>query len=320
MTDGGAIEAQLTRAAADRHEAHSLTTRLTAARTFATEARHRAAEQASRLRDEERDVEKLETMSWVRIWATLRGGRATDVERESAERDAARYTAAEAAHRSTMADADVRAIEAQLSALGDVDAALDRALDAKEAWVRESPGTSTTRLGEIAARRGDLVSLDKENREAHRAGTEAHRALAAALDVINSAASWSTWDTFGGGGLLTDMVKYDRLEEAQELVRQANDAMAHFATELADVGIAAVEGIEIDGLARMFDVWFDNIFSDLSVRSRIGEARVRVEAAQDAVRRIMDQLVASKHDLDRETVAARRRAREPAARGRGSTA
>ncbi|RYU13876.1 hypothetical protein [Nocardioides iriomotensis] len=300
MTDGGPIQDEITRAEAARSEARGLAARLTAAQGHAAEARHRADEQASRFADEERDVAQLESMSWVRIWATLRGGRATDLEREAAERDAARYAAAEAAHRATMAEGDVRAIEAQLNALGDVDGDLARALDAKEAWLREHPGAASTRLVEIATRRGELAAEDKENREAHAAGVAAHDALAAALDVLASAASWSTWDTFGGGGLLTDMMKYNRLEQAQQLVRAANDAMAHFATELADVGVEGVRGVEIDGLVRTFDIWFDNIFSDMSVRSRIHEARDRLHEAMSAVRRIGTDLAAAKRRIDDE--------------------
>lgn len=303
MTDGGSIQDEITRAEAARSEARSLTARLTAAQGHAEEARRRADDQASRFADEERDVAKLESMSWVRIWATLRGGRATDLERETAERDAARYASAEAAHRATMAEADVRAIQAQLDALGDVEGDVARALDAKEGWLREHPGAATTRLAEIAARRGELAALDKENAEAHAAGVVAHDALAAALDVLSSAASWSTWDTFGGGGLLTDMMKYNRLEEAQALVRDANDAMARFATELADVGVHGVQGVEVDGLVRTFDVWFDNIFSDMSVRSRIHEARDRLHDALSAVRRIGADLVASKRGIDDEVAA-----------------
>jgi hypothetical protein len=300
MTDGGAVQDDLLRATAAHEEARSLTTRLTAAQAHAAEVRRRADEQVRRVADEERDVEKLESMSWVRIRAALRGGHASELERETAERDAARYAAAEAQHRATMAETDVRAIEAQLSALGDVDGDLSRALDAKEAWLRDQPGAATSRLAQIAARRGELTALDKENQEAHRAGRAAHTALRDALDVIRSAASWSTWDTFGGGGLLTDMVKYNRLEEAQRLVRAANDAMAHLATELADVGVSGVPGVEIDGLVRTFDVWFDNIFSDMSVRSRIEEARGRLESALSAVERIAGDLVAAKRDIDRE--------------------
>ena len=121
MTDGGAIEAEVARVAADRELAASLRSRLAAAREHAEHARRRAEELRVTLTGEERDVARLESMSWVRIWATLRGGRATDLERETAERDAARYAAAEAEHRASVAAVETQAIEDQLRQLGDVE-------------------------------------------------------------------------------------------------------------------------------------------------------------------------------------------------------
>ena len=300
MTDGGAVQDQLQRASAAHEEARSLAARLEAARTHATEARGRADEAASRFADEQRDVEKLGSMSWLRIRVALSGERTTALEREKAERDAARYAAAEAEHRARLAETDVRAIEAQLSALGDVEGELARALDEKEAWLRDQPGTASWRLAEIAVRRGELEAQERENREAHAAGQAAHVAILEALDVIRSAASWSTWDAFGGGGLLTDMAKYDRLDQAQRLVRWANDALAHLTTELADVGITGVQGVEIGELTRTFDIWFDNIFSDMSVRTRIQEARGRLEYALGAVEHIGHKLAAAKQEVERE--------------------
>ena len=268
MTDGGAVQDQLQRASAAHEEARGLRVRLDAARTQAAEARRRADEAAARFADE--------------------------------ERDASRYAAAEAEHRARLAETDVRAIEAQLSALGDVEGELARALDEKEAWLRDQPGTASWRLAEIAVRRGELEAKERENREAHAAGQAAHVAILEALDVIRSAASWSTWDAFGGGGLLTDMAKYDRLDQAQRLVRWANDALAHLTTELADVGITGVQGVEIGELIRTFDIWFDNIFSDMSVRTRIQEARGRLEYALGAVEHIGHKLAAAKQEIERE--------------------
>ena len=290
MTDGGAIEAQVARVAADRELAASLRGRLTAARGHAAHARQRAEELRAALTDEERDVARLESMSWVRIWATLRGGRATDLERETAERDAARYAAAEAEHRASVAAVETQAIEDQLRQLGDVDAAWARVLADKERWLHGQASPAAARLLEIAARRGELAADSAENREAQQAGADAHRALGEGLELLRSAGSWSTWDAFGGGGLLTDLVKYDKLNQVQDLIRRADDALGRFARELADVGLDGVDPVQLDGLTRTFDVWFDNIFSDLAVRSRIGQATERVEQAVAAVERILAAL------------------------------
>ena len=57
-----------------------------------------------------------------------------------------------------------------------------------------------------------------------------------------------------------------------------------------------------------FDVWFDNIFSDWSVRNRIAEAAERTGAAAAAVHRVRTGLTAREAELsgDVTRLAARR--------------
>jgi hypothetical protein len=86
------------------------------------------------------------------------------------------------------------------------------------------------------------------------------------------------------------MMKYDRIDEAVGTLRAADRALKALSRELADVGmrVAAsvnVRSVNVRGLDQAFDVWFDNIFSDLSVRSRVVDAH-------DTVRRVLAELVA----------------------------
>src|SRR5690606_784355 len=104
------------------------------------------------------------------------------------------------------------------------------------------------------------------------------------------AGGWATYDTFFGGGMVTDMMKYDRLDRAGALMQQADAALAHLATELADVGVDAVGGIGITQMTQAFDVWFDNIFSDWAVRDRIRQAAARVDHLLAAVVATEDDL------------------------------
>jgi hypothetical protein len=97
-------------------------------------AGRRAAVEAHRRGE---DVERLESFSFIRIWSTRRGAHATDLERDTAERDAARYAVAQAEARRDAGRRDVESIQAQLSTLGDVGARLR---------------TSVVRKGEVALR------------------------------------------------------------------------------------------------------------------------------------------------------------------------
>lgn len=296
MVAGGAgkgADDALERAAQARREAEGLRLRLEAATRHADETTKRVQEARGRLEDEDEDVQRLESMSWSRILSSLRGRRTTDLEREGAERDAAHYAVAHAEALDEVAQRDVASLQAQLDDLGDVDRDLQAALAAKEQSA-DDPELAR-QLTEVTQRRGVLVAEDTEAREAHAAGLVARQHLLEAHRLLGSARGWSTWDTFGGGGLLTDMMKYDKLDQVAGTLREADHALAAFSRELADLQLVGVGGVQVDGLTRTFDVFFDNIFTDLAVRSRIQEAEVRVGQALNAVEHALNALTERGH-------------------------
>lgn len=292
MTDAEHIQAALERATQARQEQTKLQQRLRTATEQAQAVEKEVADRRTVLADETEDVERLESFSLTRIWATLKGSRDADLDRETAERDAERYAVAEAEARLEVARRDVASLEAQLRQLGDVEADYDAALKAKEQWLLSTGAPNATELARVAEERGALLAEDTEAREAHAAGLAARDLLLHAQQLLGNAQSWSTWDTFGGGGLFSDMMKYDKLDQVTAVLRQADQALDRFSRELADVGMRAVRGVEIDGLTRTFDVFFDNFFSDLAVRRRIQDAAARVDEAVAAVEQVLQRLTA----------------------------
>jgi hypothetical protein len=300
VTDANRIQADLEQAVAAREEHARLTRRLEGSAPHLDNLETRVAELRRKLDDEAADVERLESFSAAKIWARLKGSHPEDLDRETAEREAARYAVAEAeARRDTMLR-DIAGIRSQLAELGEVEERYRRAVAAKEAWVAESGAETAGELAEIAQRKGELAALDTEAREAHAAGRVAHEHLAQAAALLGSAGSWSTWDTFGGGGMLTDMMKYDKVDRATETLRRADLALAAFSRELADVNLPRVQGVQVDQMTRTFDVWFDNIFSDMAVRSRIEDAARRVAQAMHQVQQAMAVLEEKGREAARE--------------------
>jgi hypothetical protein len=300
MTDAAQIHTELERAAQARRELDGLNERLTAGTGYLRSVEERVAELRGRLRAENEDVEKLESFSPTRIWATLKGSRAGDLDRETAEREAARYAVAEAEARREAAHRECASLAAQIDALGDVDALHARALAVKEEWAATNDPAVATALAEIAQRRGQLQARDKEAREAHDAGRTALDLLQQARQLLGSAESWSTWDTFAGGGMLSDMAKYNKLDQAAAVLHQADMALGRFSVELADVGLTAVPGVQVGTMTRTFDVFFDNIFTDMAVRSRIQDTSQRTAAAAHAVAQALARLEQTGHDIAAE--------------------
>jgi len=74
-------------------------------------------------------------------------------------------------------------------------------------------------------------------------------------------------------------MRYGRTDEATAQLRRADEALSASSRELAGVRMAAVRGVEVGEMTRMFDVWFDNIVSDWAVRDRIRDASDRTRQA-----------------------------------------
>lgn len=281
---------QLSAAIANRAEAVVRRRRVASAEERLRDAEVTLHERQTALSEEERQVARLEKLSWTRIASTLRGRHLTDLDRETAEREAARYAFREAEVRRDQAQAELAAAHARLDELADVDAAYAAALVAKEEWLAGQDPAGAERLSAIAERRGALEAQLRESEEADAAGVRAHQLLGIAAQQLSSAGNWGAWDTFMGGGLFTDMVKHGKIDDARDQLREVDQALRAFGRELADVHVDGVEALNMSGTLKTFDVWFDNIFSDWSVLRRIDDAAVEVGRTADQVRAVVTGL------------------------------
>ncbi|MFE7406314.1 hypothetical protein [Isoptericola sp. NPDC057559] len=305
-TDGVEEELAAARAAVVEHAQH--TGRRERARQELAAADEALAAARASLADETEDVRRLESLSLSRVWAGLRGDRAQRLDAERAEQQAAEYVAATAQARHDAVARELAAVEAGLAALGDVEARWGAALAVKEQWVRGGGGAAAAELAAVAERTGAWRAEQREIAEARAASEDAARALAAAADELRGADAWSTYDTFFDGGAFASMAKHDRLDRAADLLRRADGALRRLTVELGDLGEQGIGGVGVDGFTRTLDIWFDNIFTDWSVRNRIAEARDRVGAAGravDAVRRRLAER-AGTADAELAVLAARR--------------
>ncbi|AXI00513.1 hypothetical protein DV702_12760 [Sporosarcina sp. PTS2304] len=162
----------------------------------------------------------------------------------------------------------------------------------KETWIRMNDTMANRTLQKIADDRVRVYSMIREIDEAFEAGVKAERALAGAMKKLDSAEGMSVWDTFLGGGLLVSALKYSEINSSDDLVHQAQRALRHYETELMDVQDVATESFQVNknDIFTFTDVFFDNIFSDWMVHTRITDAKKKLHAIMQDVRRIQDQL------------------------------
>lgn len=276
---------QLRRAADDVHERQHLRVRL----HELDRQIDRVQRELTRLRqiatDEALDVTALENVTLTRVLATLRGNRDIDLDRERVEADLARLRAQESEVMLEVLGRERDSIASAHSVLDCAPGDHATALAAKERWLTDHGDPAGTRLLAIAGETGDVQAELRDIEEARRAAERALQALDEVHESLDSAHGWSTYDTFFGGGAIGSAVKHDRMGAAQDAAARAERQLQILASEVADVPdvTASLPGLQLDGMTRFLDIWFDNIFTDWSVRERIKEAQASTAQTRSAV-------------------------------------
>ena len=144
-----------------------------------------------------------------------------------------------------------------------------------------------------------LESQERELGEASAAGQSALATADEILESLSSAEGWGTWDLIGGG-LIADLAKHSKLDEAQAAVEYLQSQLRAFRTELADVTISADFQVNIDGFLRFADYVFDGIFADWAVLDRINQAQAQVEDTRAQICAVLDRLGQMADQAERE--------------------
>lgn len=238
---------------------------------------------------EQKDVEDLGRLSFASIAAKLSGRGEERLEREEAEACAARMKYDAAERQLAEIRQEIAGCEAELRADQGCEVRFRQVLEEKREALKLGNSAAAERIIALEERLAELQSRLRELEEARSAGEDVRRRLDQVLASLGSAENWGTWDVIGGG-LLTDMMKYSRLDEAQHSMEQMQSALRRYRRELADVAALHIGDFRPDGFTWTLDVLFDNIFFDWSVLEQISNSRDRVEDLRRQVGRTQGQL------------------------------
>lgn len=238
------------------------------------------------------EVERLEHMSLTRVLASLHGSRDDTLARERAEANAARFRVAEAESRLAAVQAELTAAEERRQQLAGAPDVYADALTAKERHLTAANDPRSATLLQLADERGRLTAEISAMHDAQQLAAEADAALAQARDRLGSASSWSTYDTYFGGGMVASVVKHQRMDEAAQAAAEADRRLAALRTELVDVARLepTAQQLVISAGLKVTDILFNNIFTDLAVGHQIRQAQDTVDNSVQLVGDIRTQL------------------------------
>lgn len=122
----------------------------------------------------------------------------------------------------------------------------------------------------------------KELKEAKEAANQVIIRIDAGLNQLKSASSWGILDIFGGG-LISSLVKRNKIGEANRSLEEISSSLKSLNKELSDVDISLPDTIPDSFSDELFDMVFDNIFTDIRVQGEIKENLVALKELRYAI-------------------------------------
>jgi len=243
---------------------------------------------------ESADVEKLETQSLSSFIRGLIGTYEKKLNKEKQEQVAAKVeldTAAalhlEAREELVALDEEIDSLKAQLSSL-------------REELLEINPDFQE-KMTQEEQKRMEWTQEVNELDEAIYAGERVLEGIDAALEELDSANSMATWDMFTDSSFLLDMMKYNKIDQAEEEITYLERTLDRYRKELKDVDLqAALAYEELDQMRRTFDIFFDNIFSDWNTKDTIQRNISMLEEMGDEVEEIQEILFERKAELQEQ--------------------
>ena len=246
------------------------------------------------LREARKRLNKLENFSFVNLFRTWTGKQDKLLE-EGYDR---------------IAEKELRLIESQLiqkDLTDEISDLVDKIKAINEAGIVEQIKSMENKIQiyymandpQMADRLNDLVEQELlvqqliiEITEAIEAGREAQKKLIEANEALNTASSYSAWDTFLGGGVIATALKHQELDKSNSYIHSAQRALQRFQNELLDVQEMRHDTLQIetDGFVKFADYFFDDIFSAWSIHSKIATSTNQIRRVLDDVANTLNEL------------------------------
>ncbi len=241
--------------------------------------------------EEQEDVDRLQKGSLAVFFYKATGKIDEKLSKEQAEAYAAAVKYAAAERELEGVNYDIAECRRRLSELQWIEREYQRMIEEKAKQIKAENGPVVEQILQLERQIFFLQNQKKEIDEAINAGQTARSISQKILGDLQSAKDWGTWDLIGGG-LITDMMKYDKLNSAQSNVQDLQTALRNFRTELADVkeGISADIHLEIGDFLHFTDYFFDGLFTDWMVYDRISESKTRAENTCRQIETVLEKL------------------------------
>jgi hypothetical protein len=255
------------------------------------------------LQDEDKDVKKLESISIANIFYTILGSKEKQLEKERQELLSAKLKYEECCKSVLVLEKELASHKDSLNSVINASYEYEAALKRKEEFILQLNNDSSQKLHQLMDNIANLEAQKKELTEAITSGKAVKIELRNVMNSLESAKGWGTWDMLGGG-LLADIAKHSRIDEAKKYVHHAKTSLMRFKNELSDVELTTNIDINIGSFEKFADYFFDGLIADWVVQSRIKESLDSVQRVASNVESVLDLLIEKSSSIQNNLIEA----------------
>ena len=240
---------------------------------------------------EEKDVRKLEGISFASLLSKLLKNREEKLEKEQKEYIEVKIKYDEFKFKISEIQNKIKNKQKRLNELENIETDYNELLDEKIKNIKLSNEESNkVKLLEYENMEDSYIKEITEINEALTVGQELLDEIELALNSFESAKNWGTLDILGGD-FLSSIAKHSKIEDATENLHKVSYLIESFNKELRDVYVnTEVLDVNISSFTKTFDIFFDNIFSDISVQNEINGGIERVVNLKAKINNVMNNL------------------------------
>jgi DNA repair exonuclease SbcCD ATPase subunit len=260
----------------------------------------RVEELKSLLEKENEDVDNLEAKSLTHLFYSVLGKLGEQVEKERREALAAKLKYDQAVNELEQLRHQIKLLEEEFVEYRDSQRIYDSLFEKKKEHMLNSHSSTGEQILQLTEELNRAKNNQSEIDEAIRAGEAVCSHIDSALNSLDSAEGWGTWDLLGGG-LVSDLMKHSHIDEAKGEADVIQSKLSQFRAELADVRIQNDIHFETDGFGKFADFFFDGLIADWCMQSRITESKDSFENVRSQVNSVLAKLSSMKN-IEKEHV------------------
>ncbi|MGL4108948.1 hypothetical protein [Clostridium sp. LP20] len=237
-----------------------------------------------------KDVERLEKMSMANILSTILRNKEEKLYKEEQEYLEAKLKYQECLEVVNGYENDIDSIKLRIKNIDNYEEQYEELIKKKYELIKSFDKEKKEKLQVLE----NLLEIDtKEGREileAITSGKECFSIIRNAGKALKSAKSWGTYDMIGGG-VMSSIAKHDKLDTARKELNKLGYSIGRLNMELSDINmVLAIDDITFDNSTYAFDVFFDNIFTDMSVQDKIKDSLSKIRRLENRVNNLINQL------------------------------